>query len=320
MLASAHQPEARAPSGAFPKHLLGIEGLSRRDAEAILALGERFLAGEPTPPTLRGRAVITAFFEASTRTRTSFEMAARGLGAQILSLTPAASSVTKGETLLDSVRTLEAMGAEIVVVRHASSGAAEFVARRVQASVVNAGDGAHEHPTQALLDALTVRRRLGRLEGLRVAICGDVAHSRVARSGARLFSLLGARVRFCGPPTLMPAGAAEAFGVEVRERLDEAIEGADVVMGLRVQRERLAGSFLPSVEDYARAWRLERAALDRLAPKALVLHPGPMNRGVEIEGALADGPQSAVLEQVRAGVAVRAAVLHLIGSGGAPPS
>ncbi|HEU4405045.1 MAG TPA: aspartate carbamoyltransferase catalytic subunit [Polyangiaceae bacterium] len=320
MLASAWSPEARAPAGGFPKHLLAIEGLARADAEAILALGERFLAGGPMPPTLRGRAVLTAFFEASTRTRTSFEMAARGLGGQVLSLTPAVSSVTKGETLLDSVRTLEAMGADVVVVRHASSGAAEFLARKVRASVVNAGDGAHEHPTQALLDALTVRRRLGRLEGLTVAICGDVLHSRVARSGARLFALLGARVRFCGPPTLLPPAAAEAFGVEVFERLDAAVAGADVVMGLRVQRERLAGAFLPSLEDYARGWRLDRERLARLAPRALVLHPGPMNRGVEIEGALADAPESAVLEQVRAGVAVRAAVLHLLGAAGAPPS
>ncbi|HEU4536960.1 MAG TPA: aspartate carbamoyltransferase catalytic subunit, partial [Polyangiaceae bacterium] len=276
--------------GAFPRHLLGIEGLSRGDAERVLELGERFLSGGAMPASLRGRGVVTAFFEASTRTRTSFEMAARGLGAQVISLSPASSSVTKGETLLDTVRTLEAMGAEFVVVRHASSGAAEFLARKVRSAVVNAGDGAHEHPTQALLDALAVRRRLGRLEGLTVAICGDVAHSRVARSGARLFGLLGARVRFCGPPTLLPAGAAEAFGVEVCVRLEDALAGADVVMGLRVQRERLEGAFLPSLDDYARGWRLDRARLDRLAPRALVLHPGPMNRGVEIEGALADGP------------------------------
>jgi aspartate carbamoyltransferase catalytic subunit len=313
---SAWSPEARVSAEAFPKHLLGIEGLGRDDAEAILALGERFLANEPAPPSLRGRAVVNAFFEVSTRTRTSFEMAARALGAQAVSFTPSNSSVTKGETLLDSVRTLEAMGAEFVVVRHASSGAAEFLARRVRASVINAGDGAHEHPTQALLDALTVRRRLGRVEGVTLAICGDVAHSRVARSGALLFGLLGARVRFCGPPTLLPARAREAFGVEVCERLEAAVEGADVVMGLRVQRERLAGSFLPSLEDYARAYRIDRATIARLAPGALVMHPGPLNRGVEIEGALADGPESAVLEQVRAGVAVRAAVLHLVGAGG----
>jgi aspartate carbamoyltransferase catalytic subunit len=300
---------------------LGVEGLSRGDAERILDLGERFLvASEAMPSSLRGRGVVTAFFEPSTRTRTSFELAARGLGAQVLSLSTASSSVTKGETLLDTVRTLEAMGAEFVVVRHGSSGAAEFLSRKVRAAVVNAGDGAHEHPTQALLDALAVRRRLGRLEGLTVAICGDVAHSRVARSGARLFQLLGARVRFCGPPTLLPARAAEAFGVEVYDRLDAAVEGADVVMGLRVQRERLEGAFLPSLEDYARGWRLDRARLDRLAPGALVLHPGPLNRGVEIEGALADGPQSAVLEQVRAGVAVRAAVLHLLAAEGTAPS
>jgi aspartate carbamoyltransferase catalytic subunit len=177
-------PEAPERAGAFPRHLLGVEGLSRGDAERVLDLGERFLASEAMPSSLRGRGVVTAFFEASTRTRTSFELAARGLGAQVLSLSTASSSVTKGETLLDTVRTLEAMGAEFVVVRHGSAGAAEFLSRKVRAAVVNAGDGAHEHPTQALLDALTVRRRLGRLEGLTIAICGDVAHSRVARSGA----------------------------------------------------------------------------------------------------------------------------------------
>ncbi len=317
----APTPEAPGRASSFPRHLLGIEGLSRAEVEQIVALGERYLTGEEAPPpTLRGRNVIAAFFEASTRTRTSFDMAARSLGAQVLALSPTNSSVTKGESLLDSVRTLEAMGAEIVVVRHASSGAAEFLARRVQASVINAGDGSHEHPTQALLDVLTVRRRLGRIEGLRVTICGDLLHSRVARSGARIFALLGAKVRYCGPPTLMPAGAAEAFGVEVHERLEAGLEGADVVMGLRVQRERLEGSFLPTLSDYARGWRLERRRLERAAPGALVLHPGPMNRGVEIESALADGPESAVLEQVQAGVAVRAAVLHLVASASARPS
>ena len=320
MVPPAPLPEARDRAGAYPHHLLGIEGLSRGEAERIMALADRFLSGEAPPPTLRGRAVINAFFEASTRTRTSFEMAARQLGAQVLSLSPATSSVTKGETLLDSVRTLEAMGAEFVVLRHASSGAAAFLARKVRAAVVNAGDGAHEHPTQALLDAVTIRRRLGRVEGLTVAVCGDIAHSRVARSNALLLGLLGARVRFCGPPTLLPAGAAEAYGVEVCERLKPALEGADVVMGLRVQRERLGGAFLPSLDDYARGWRLGQRELERAAPGAIVLHPGPMNRGVEIEGALADGPASAVLEQVRAGVAVRAAVLHLLASGGTPPS
>ena len=299
----------------FPRHLLGIEGLAASDAVALLDAADGFYdAPSSTPPALRGDTVFTAFFEASTRTRTSFEIAARRLGASVLSVALAASSVTKGETLLDTVRTIAAMGASTVVLRHAASGAARLVAERTGLRVVNAGDGLHEHPTQALLDALTIRRRFGRLTGLTVAICGDIAHSRVARSNALLLGLLGANVRFAGPRTLLPARVGEVYGVEVHERIEPALEGADVVMMLRIQRERLAGSLLPSAHEYANTFGLDAPRLARAKPNALVMHPGPMNRGVEIDTEIADGPQSAVLDQVRAGVAVRTAVLAALGA------
>jgi len=297
----------------FPRHLLGIEGLTREAAIEILDTADTLShEGVSVPATLQGKTVLMAFFESSTRTRVSFEMAAKRLGAQVVTIAPSTSSVSKGESLLDTVRTVAAMGSEIAVVRHARSGAALFLADRIATTIINAGDGTHEHPTQALLDALTIRRKLGRIEGLTIAICGDVAHSRVARSGALLLRLLGAHVRFAGPPTLLPPGMADAYGVSVYDRIEPALEGADVVMALRVQQERIAGNPLPSLREYNRIFGLNEQRLALAKPGAWVMHPGPMNRGVEIDGALADGPRSLVLDQVKAGVAIRTAVLHLV--------
>jgi aspartate carbamoyltransferase catalytic subunit len=300
------------------RHLLGIEEL---DADKALALLERAehhgraaRAGEPPPGSLRGKTVVQLFFEASTRTRASFEAAAKRLGADVINLSPSTSSVTKGETLLDTARNLEAMRPHALVLRHPTSGAPHFLARHLRTSILNAGDGAHEHPTQALLDAYTIRQRLGRIAGVRVAICGDISHSRVARSNALLLGKLGAEVRVAGPRTLLPPRFGEAFGVQVFDRLEPALEGADVVMALRVQRERLVGSLLPSTRDYSRSFGITRARMKLARPGAVVMHPGPINRGVELEGALADAPESLVLEQVEAGVAVRAAVLEALES------
>jgi aspartate carbamoyltransferase catalytic subunit len=295
--------------------------MTAAEAGALLArAGEHLDAarrGDPATRRLAGRTVINLFFEASTRTRTSFEMATQRLGGGVINLSPALSSVAKGESLLDTARNLEAMRPAALVLRHATSGAPHFLARRLHTPIINAGDGSHEHPTQALLDALTMQRRLGRIEGLLVAICGDIAHSRVARSNAILLTLLGARVRLAGPPTLLPRGLAEAYPVEVHERIEGAIEGADVVMMLRIQHERLASAMLPSLGEYARSYGLNRARLALARPGALVMHPGPINRGVELETSLADGPESAVLDQVEAGVAVRAAVLEHVCEPGA---
>ena len=296
------------------RHLLGIDDLTAADATALLDAGDRHFddarAGFPKSDALRGRVVVNLFFEASTRTRTSFEIAGKRLSADVVNISAQTSSVTKGETLLDTLRTVEAMRPAAVVMRHPASGAAHLVAQRARAAVINAGDGSHEHPTQALLDALTIRRRKGRLTGLVVAICGDVAHSRVARSNALLLRKLGARVRFAGPRTLMPPSAGEVYGVEVFDRLEPALDGADVVMMLRIQLERLAGARLPSLGEYSRTFGLNLARLGRAKPDAMVMHPGPMNRGVEIDGAVADGAASAVLDQVEAGVAIRTAVLE----------
>jgi aspartate carbamoyltransferase catalytic subunit len=297
------------------RHLLGIEGLSEDAIVAVLDAAESFFDVSRRSirkvPTLRGKTIINLFYEASTRTRTSFEIAAKRLSADAVNISVSTSSAVKGETLLDTVKNLEAMQPDVLVVRHAASGAPAFIAARTRAAVVNAGDGTHEHPTQALLDAFTIRRAKGRIAGLEVAICGDVLHSRVARSNVALLRALGARVRLAGPRTLLPT-AAEALGATVFDRIEPALEGADVVMTLRVQRERLGGTFLPSTREYGRIFGLNEARLALAKPDAIVMHPGPMNRGVEIDPAVADGPRSVILDQVEAGVAVRMAVLWLL--------
>jgi len=293
------------------RHLLGIEGLSRADIEGILDLAERHLpgaAGGEAPAPLRGKLVANMFFEDSTRTRSSFEAAAKALGAEVLNWTAKGSSVSKGETLLDTVRNIEAMGPAAIVMRHAASGAPHLVAKHVGCAVINAGDGTHEHPSQALLDAFTLRRRWGSLEGRTVLIVGDVLHSRVARSNALCLRALGAQVVFCGPPTLLPA-YPEVLGARCSTKLDELLPQVDAVMCLRLQLERQGDSLIPSAREYARLFGLNPARAERLKDGALVLHPGPMNRGVEISPAVADGPRSVILEQVRHGVAVRRALL-----------
>ena len=300
----------------FPhRHLLGIEGLSRPDIESLLDLAEEEVEisrqVEKKKSSLRGRTQINLFFEASTRTQSSFELAGKRLGADVMNMSVANSSVKKGETLIDTAMTLNAMRPDIIIVRHHAAGAVHLLARKVDCSVVNAGDGAHEHPTQALLDALTIRRNKGRIEGLKVAICGDIAHSRVARSNIICLQALGARVRLCGPPTLIPAGI-EHFGVEVFHDMRRALEGVDIVMMLRLQRERMNGSYVPSVQEYFHYFGLDREKLAFAAPDALVMHPGPMNRGVEIASDVADGAQSLIREQVEMGVAVRMAVLEAL--------
>jgi aspartate carbamoyltransferase catalytic subunit len=261
--------------------------------------------------TLKGRTLINLFFEASTRTQSSFEIAGKRLGADVMNMSVASSSVKKGETLVDTAITLNAMRPDLLVVRHHSAGAAHLLARRVDCSVINAGDGFHEHPTQALLDALTIRRAKGRVARLTVAICGDVLHSRVARSNIICLSALGARVRAVAPSTLLPAGI-ERFGVEVFTDMRKGLSGCDIVMMLRLQRERMAGSFVPSVPEYFRAFGLDEEKLAFANPDALVMHPGPMNRGVEIDSAVADGPRSLIRDQVEMGVAVRMAVLQAL--------
>jgi aspartate carbamoyltransferase catalytic subunit len=304
----------------FPhRHLLGIEPLVPQDIQTILdtADGLKEILDRPIKkvPALRGKTVINLFYEPSTRTRSSFEVAERVLSADSLSIATAASSVTKGETLLDTAKNLEAMNPDMVIMRHSSSGAPHFLARHCRFSVVNAGDGAHEHPTQALLDALTMRQRKGRLKGLRVAIVGDILHSRVARSNLWLLSKMGASVVLCGPPTLLPPGI-EALA-PVTYRIDEAVEGADVVMMLRLQMERMSGGFFPTTREYFRHFGLTEERVRRAKKDVLVMHPGPMNRGVEIASEVADGPYSVILEQVTNGVAVRMAVLYLL-LGGSP--
>ena len=300
----------------FPhKHLLGIEGLSRPDIEGLLdradAAVEISRQVEKKRATLRGRTQINLFFEASTRTQSSFELAGKRLGADVMNMSVASSSVKKGETLIDTAATLNAMRPDVIVVRHHQAGAVHLLSRKVDCAVVNAGDGAHEHPTQALLDALTIRRNKGGFEGLVVAICGDILHSRVARSNMLLLATMGARVRACGPATLMPAGL-DRMGVETTGDMRAALEGADIVMMLRLQRERMSGAFVPSAREYFRHFGLDADKLALAKPDALVMHPGPMNRGVEIDGAVADGAQSLIREQVEMGVAVRMAVLEAL--------
>jgi aspartate carbamoyltransferase catalytic subunit len=306
------------------EHMLGIEGLDARDVIQVLDAAEVFYEVSRRPvrkvPTLRGKTVVNLFYEASTRTRTSFELAGKRLSADVVNISASTSSTKKGESLSDTVRTVEAMRPDVLVMRHAASGAPHYVASKLRCSVVNAGDGMHEHPTQALLDAFTMRRRLGTLSNLVVTICGDIAHSRVARSNVLLLRLFDSEVRVVGPGTLMPA-EAESLGVRTYRRLEEALEGADVVMVLRIQQERLEGALLPSLREYARTFGIGRRQLAFAKPGAVVMHPGPMNRGVEIDPEVADGAQSAVLDQVEAGVAVRMALLYLLaGDAGEAPA
>jgi aspartate carbamoyltransferase catalytic subunit len=266
-------------------------------------------------PTLRGKTVINLFLEASTRTRTSFEIAAKRLSADAVNISGSASSTTKGETLLDTARNLDAMSPDVVVVRHALAGAAALLSRHLRASVINAGDGAHEHPTQALLDCSTIRAHKGRIKGLVVTICGDIAHSRVARSNIHALRTLGAaEVRVAGPRTLLPVGIEE-LGARAFDRLEPALEGADVVMMLRIQKERQQGGRFPNTREYSRYFGLNERRLALAKPDAIVMHPGPINRGVELDPAVADGPRSVILEQVARGVAIRMAVLYLLGGG-----
>ncbi len=297
------------------KDLLGIAGLDADEislildtAEAMKEVGARTIK---KVPALRGRTVVNLFFEPSTRTRTSFEIAEKRLSADTLSIATSTSSVTKGETLVDTVRNLEAMSPDMIVMRHASSGAPHQLSRICRSAIINAGDGMHEHPTQALLDAFTIREHKRRLRGLKVDIVGDLLHSRVLRSNVLLLNTMGADVWLCGPATLMPAGI-ERFGVRSTTSVDEAVEGADVVMLLRIQQERMHGHFFPSLREYFTLFGMTPARLRLAKPDVIVMHPGPMNRGVEIDSAVADGPYSVILEQVANGVAVRMAVLYLL--------
>ena len=296
------------------RHLLGTRALSCERAESIFETADAFLEVTRRPikkvPTLRGKTVINLFFEASTRTRTSFELAGKRLGADVVNMSLSSSSTSKGETLRDTVATLDAMHPDVIVVRHNASGAAHYLAERTRAAVVNAGDGMHEHPTQALLDAFSIRGKRGSLKGLKIAICGDIAHSRVARSNALLFPTLGAEVRLAGPRTLLPR-FVDALGCKSYDRLEPAIEGADVVMMLRIQQERLGGASFSTLREYSRVFGLTVDRLNLAAPDALVMHPGPMNRGVEIADDVADCDRSLVLDQVEAGVAIRMAVLYM---------
>jgi aspartate carbamoyltransferase catalytic subunit len=261
-------------------------------------------------PTLRGKTVINLFYEASTRTRTSFELAGKRLSADVVNISASSSSASKGESLRDTAATLDAMHPDVIVIRHRASGAADYLAKSTRAAIINAGDGMHEHPTQALLDAFTIKMSRGKISGLTVAICGDIAHSRVARSNIQLLNLLGARVRVAGPRTLLPIDM-DGFGCEVHDRIEPAIEGADVIMMLRIQQERLGGIYFPTLREYSRVFGLNAGRLAAAHPEAIVMHPGPMNRGVEISPDVADSPRSVVLNQVESGVAVRMAALYL---------
>ncbi len=300
------------------RHLLGITDLEPGEIELILetAVAMKEVGTRPIKkvPTMRGRTVINLFMEPSTRTRMSFELAEKRLSADTLGMTTAGSSVVKGETLTDTARTLEAMAPDMIVLRHGASGAPHQLARIGRASIINAGDGMHEHPTQALLDAFTMIEHKRRLQGLRVAIVGDLVHSRVLRSNALLLVKMGAEVCACGPATLLPPGL-DRLGVRVERSIDAAIDGADVVMMLRVQHERMHGLFLPSVREYFTEFGLTTKRLERAAHDVIVMHPGPMNRGVEIDSEVADGPWSVILDQVANGVAVRMAVLYLLAGG-----
>jgi aspartate carbamoyltransferase catalytic subunit len=303
------------------RHLLGIEGLDRSEILSILDQARVFRAvlDRPIPvvPALRGRTICNLFYEASTRTSTSFQLAASRLSASVVNFSRATSAVSKGESLLDTARNIEAMRVEGIVIRHSSPGAPHFLARHTRAFVVNAGDGAHEHPTQALLDAFTLREKLGRLDGKRVLIVGDIAHSRVARSNIRCLTALGARVAVAGPPTLIPRWC-ESLGCEVFYGIDRVLYEVDVVNMLRVQQERIGSSSFPSVREYRDRWGLTAARLERLGPEVVITHPGPINWGVEMDFPVADHPRALIMDQVTSGVAVRMAVLFLLAGGEQP--
>jgi aspartate carbamoyltransferase catalytic subunit len=294
------------------EHLLAITDLHHLEIAALLDLAQGYSeTGKSAKKILAGMTQVNLFFENSTRTQSSFEIAGKRLGADVMNMAVATSSLSKGETLLDTAMTINAMHPDFLVVRHQSSGAVELLSQKVSCAVINAGDGQHEHPTQALLDALTIRRHFGKLEGLTVAICGDVLHSRVARSNIHLLSRMGANVRVVAPSTLLPSGIAN-FGVDVFRTMAEGLKDADVVMMLRLQQERMSGAFVPSLREYYQFFGLTEAKLAEAKPHALVMHPGPMNRGVEIDSSVADGAQSVIREQVEMGVAVRMAVLDAL--------
>jgi len=303
---------------ALGKDLLGLEPLSAEQIRRILDTAEPFKAVSERAikkvPALRGKTIVNLFFEASTRTRISFEFAEKRLSADTVNITAYGSSVQKGENLVDTARNLEAMRIDMVVIRHESSGAAKFLAERIRSNVINAGDGKHEHPTQALLDLLTIRDTLGKIEGVKVCICGDVLHSRVARSNMWGLRKLGADVAVCGPKTLLPLGLGE-LGVTVFRRIEDAIQWADVLNVLRLQIERMSAGYIPSLREYNRVFGVSVERLERAPHDLVILHPGPMNRGVEIDSRVADGPHSVILQQVTNGVAVRMAVLYLLAGG-----
>ena len=307
----------KTPSALFPhRHLLGIDGLKADDISALLDLAEGYVeqnrADDKKRTVLRGRTIINLFFENSTRTRTSFELAGKRLGADVINMSVDGTSIKKGETLIDTAMTLNAMHLDALVVRHHESGAVHLLADKMNCAVINAGDGAHEHPTQALLDALTIRRRKGSLKGLTVAICGDILHSRVARSNIALLNIMGARIRVVAPRTLLPADI-ERLGVEVFHDMARGLADVDIIMMLRLQMERMNGNFLPSLREYFHFYGLDQAKLAKAKPDALIMHPGPINRGVEIDSAVADDiDRSLILGQVEMGVAVRMACLDLL--------
>ena len=308
------------PNASLGKDMVGLESLSAEQILTVLNTSEPFKEISERRikkvPVLRGKTIVNLFFEDSTRTRVSFEFAEKRLSADTVNITSTGSSVAKGETLVDTARNLEAMRIDMVVVRHGSSGAAKFLAERIPSNVINAGDGSHEHPTQALLDMLTIRDHFGKIEGLKVCLVGDILHSRVARSNIFGLLALGAEVAVCGPKTLLPLGIDE-LGVTVFSRIEEALEWADALNVLRLQLERMEAGFLPSLREYNQVWGVSQARLEQAPKELLILHPGPMNRGVEIDSDVADGPHAVILQQVTNGVAVRMAVLYLL-AGGAP--
>ena len=307
-------PEAR-PRVWTRRHLLGLEDLSREEIETVLDTAEQFHEAPPRQrqkrSELKGKVVVTLFFEPSTRTRVSFGLAARNLGADTIDFSSSGSSVSKGETFIDTAKNIEALGIDVAVVRHSMPGAPHLLAQHLHCGVVNAGDGAHEHPTQALLDLFTIRRRKGRLDGLTVGLVGDIAHSRVARSNIYGLLKLGAKVIVCGPPTLVPREVSR-LGVEVAHRLEDVLPRCDVVNVLRIQFERQRGGLFPSIGEYFRLFGVDSVRLRKAKPDVLILAPGPINRGVELTSEVADGPNSAILQQVTNGLAVRMAVLHLL--------
>jgi aspartate carbamoyltransferase catalytic subunit len=304
--------------GLHIQHLLGLEGVSKEDITLILDTADSFHSvlerDIPVVPTLRGKTIVNLFYESSTRTRISFELAEKRLSASPLNFSASTSSVNKGESLRDTIQNIEAMKIDMVVVRHQSAGVPYFLTKCTDAVIVNAGDGLHEHPTQALLDMMTIRRHFGKLEGLKVAIIGDIFHSRVARSNAWGMTTMGMNVALCGPPTLLPQHL-DSLGVTITDNLDEALDGADVVMLLRIQLERQSSGTFPSIREYRDRYGIDVEKLQRLKPNVLIMHPGPINRGVEMSSDVADGPNSVVLKQVTNGVAVRMASLFLLGGG-----